>query len=232
MKKYIFDEPLIQGLIKSRPNRFIMLVEINGTVEKCHCPSTGRIGNIEFKDVPCLISKSKTIRKTNFTVEAISPRRGLWIGINQTKSNSYIEFFLRNNLLRKMVKAKEIKREVKLKNSRIDFLINNHCFLEVKTPLTMLPFGNLKNNTKFDSFERLARHFTDMSKQIKKGQRAIVLLCYMYNAPPFETPDKPNLEIVKTVREASARGLEQWQINLKIDNNGVSLIDYFKLDLF
>ncbi|MEI6850117.1 MAG: DNA/RNA nuclease SfsA, partial [archaeon] len=48
--KYLFKEPLKEGVIKSRPNRFIMLVLIDGKLEKCHCPSTGRIGNIKFED--------------------------------------------------------------------------------------------------------------------------------------------------------------------------------------
>ena len=103
MKEYYFDEELIQGLIKSRPNRFIMLVEIKGKIEKCHCPSTGRIGNILFENIPCLLSKSTSkIRKTKYTVEAISPVVGKWVGINQTKANSYINFFLKNNLLKKI----------------------------------------------------------------------------------------------------------------------------------
>ncbi len=233
MKQYIFDDELIQGLIKSRPNRFIMLVEIDGKIEKCHCPSTGRIGNIEFKDIPCLLSKSNsTARKTKYTVEAISPSSKMWVGINQTKANSYIEFFLRNNLLTKIINAKEIKREVKLNNSKIDFLINNNCFLEIKTPLIHLPFGNKKKDNKFNSFERLGRHFQEISLQIKQGQRAIVLLCYLFDADKFKVPEKPNAEIVNIVKQATSRGLENWQINLKVDKKGISLIDYFKLDLF
>ncbi len=233
MEKCLFDEELIHGLIKSRPNRFIMLVEIDGTIEKCHCPSTGRIGNIEFKDIPCLLSKSKSaVRKTGYTVEAISPSDKIWVGINQTKANSYIEFFLRNNLLIKMINAKEIKREVKLNNSKIDFLINKNCFLEIKTPLRYLPFGNKKDNPKFNSFERLGRHFEEISSQIQKGQKAIVLLCYIYDAEEFKVPEKPNAEIIKLVNKAVLRGLENWQINLKIDKRGISLINYFKLNLF
>ena len=145
MKKYLFTEELISGLIKSRPNRFIMLVKTNNKIEKCHCPSTGRIGNIEFKNIPCLLSKSNNKnRKTKYTVEAISPLPNKWVGINQTKANAYVEFFLQENLLSKMIKVQELQREVKLNKSRIDFFINNNCFLEVKTLLIHLPFGNKK----------------------------------------------------------------------------------------
>jgi len=233
MKKYLFEKELISGLIKSRPNRFIMLVEIHGKIEKCHCPSTGRIGNIEFKDILCLLSISKNnARKTKYTVEAIILEKNRIVGINQTKANSYIEFFLQNNFLKKMIDVKELKREVKLNNSRIDFLVNTDCFLEIKTLLMHAPFGNKKHKTKFNSFERLGRHFKEISFQIKKGQRAIVLLCYLYDAKEFKVPKESNAEIAKIVKKATARGLENWQINLKVDKNGVSLIDYFKLNLF
>jgi|GEM_PF-3522916 len=50
-----------------------MEVEVDGTVLDCHCPTTGRIGDIVFRDIPCLLSRSKdTTRKTLYTVEAIS----------------------------------------------------------------------------------------------------------------------------------------------------------------
>ncbi|MFC1868187.1 DNA/RNA nuclease SfsA [Thermodesulfobacteriota bacterium] len=233
MEKYFFDEELIQGLIKSRPNRFIMLVEIDGKIDKCHCPSTGRIGNIEFKDIPCLLSKSKNnTRKTNYTVEALILDENLIVGINQTKANSYIDFFLKNNLLKKMIHVEELKREAGLNNSKIDFLINENCYLEIKTLLRHLPFGNKKEDNKFNSFERLGRHFQEISLQIKKGQRAIVLLCYLYDADEFKVPEKPNPEIVNLVKQATSRGLETWQINLEIDKKGISLIDYFKINIF
>jgi len=160
-------------------------------------------------------------------VEAISPLANKWVGINQTKANAYIEFFLKENLLSKMIKVQELKREVKLNTSRIDFFINNNCFLEVKTLLINLPFGNKKGVSKFNSLERLGRHFQEISLQIKNGQRAIVLLCYLYNAKPFEVPKEANSEILNLVKKATQRGLEHWQINLKIDKKGVSLIDYF-----
>lgn len=233
-QKYLFSEKLIPALIKSRPNRFIMMVELDGKVEKCHCPSTGRIGNMEFKDVPCLLSKSNNSkRKTSYTVEAFSPARGKWVGINQTKVNTYLEFFFKHNLFPKMFSVKTLKREVKLLNSRIDFLINDNCYLEVKTPLIHLPFGNsTKKSGVFNSFERLVRHFKEISLQIKKGQRAIVVLCYLYDAKPFQVPDVSNNKIIRPVRRSTNRGLEHWQINLKIDSSGVSLLDYFPLKIF
>ena len=232
MEKYLFEEELISGLIKSRPNRFIMLVEINGTTEKCHCPATGKIGNIEFKNIPCLLSKSDNpARKTKYTVEAISRVPKTWIGINQTKANNYIEFFLRANQLKKIILVKDLKREVKLNLSRIDFLVNDNTFLEVKTPLRFLPFGNKKEKEeKFNSFERLNRHFNDISKEIKNNKRAIVILCYLFNAERFKAPKTGNTKEVSKINSSLSKGIELWQVNLKVDKKGVSLIDYYKLN--
>ena len=68
-----FKEPFIEAIIKSRPNRFIMFVKLNNKRVKCYCPTTGRVGNIIFKDIPCLISRAENLnRKTQYTVEAIS----------------------------------------------------------------------------------------------------------------------------------------------------------------
>jgi sugar fermentation stimulation protein A len=67
---------MIEGIIRKRPNRFIMEVEIAGKIELAHCPVTGKIGSFDFKNTPCLLSKSNNPkRKTKFTVEAISAQR-------------------------------------------------------------------------------------------------------------------------------------------------------------
>lgn len=244
--KYLFKKPLIEGLIKSRPNRFIMNVEINNRIEKCHCPSTGKIGNLKFEDIPCLVSQAEenSERKTKFTVEAfslneINEKNKKWIGINQTKANAYVEFFLKNNQLSKIIpEVKELKREVSLGDSRIDFFINNRDYLEVKTPLKDIDCSQhskcINKRTPFTSFERLIKHFGDISKNLKDGKRAILLMCYIFNAPEFKVPpvNKQEERIVSAAKKARAKGLENWQINLKIDKEGVELIDYFRLNLF
>ncbi len=240
--KYKFSKPLEEGIIISRPNRFIMNVQINKKIFKCHCPSTGRIGNIEFKDIPCLISKSDNPdRKTLYTVEAISlnlpnKKNKNWIGINQTQVNRYVEFFLKNNYFDKITKDQNIEREVKLGNSRIDFKAGNK-FIEVKMPLIHLSAGEIKQEktvSKFNSFDRLIKHFDDLSRSITKNSKAILLMCYIYDAEPFIPPktDSTNNKIKIAAKKAEKKGIENWQANFRIEKNGVSLEKYFPLKLF
>lgn len=229
--KFLFDKPLIDGTIVERPNRFIMMVEINGKIEKCHCPTTGKIGDIEFSNIPCLLSESDNVsRKTKYTVEAIYPEKGVCVGINQTKANNYINFLLQNNLIKDIIDVQEVKREVKLNTSRIDFLVNNNLYLEVKTLLRNLPFGRKGDMRDFNSFDRTGRHYQEISLQIPKGKKAVVALCYMYDAKSFTTPKEVKQEIKDIIQESKRKGLERWQINLDFDKKGVSLNKYFKID--
>ncbi|MFE4129680.1 hypothetical protein [Peribacillus sp. YIM B13482] len=53
----------MEGVILKRGNRFIMEVEVEGGVYDCHCPTTGRIGSIVFRNISCLLSKSNDTRE-------------------------------------------------------------------------------------------------------------------------------------------------------------------------
>lgn len=107
--RYEFDQSLSQGIIKERKNRFIAVVEIEGREVVCHCPVTGRIGDIVLKNIPCLLSVSNDPhRKTPYTIKAITlddfdVANKNWIGIDLGLSNRIVEFFLRTHQLDKMI---------------------------------------------------------------------------------------------------------------------------------
>ena len=239
MKKYKFKKRLIEGIIKSRPNRFIMVVDVNGKKQKCYCPSTGRIGSIEFEDIPCLLSKSDNLkRKMPYTVEAfsldpISKRRKSWIGINQVQVNRYVEHFLRTGQLPRMVgKVETVETEVTLGESRLDFLVDGKNYVEVKTLLRMIPTkGHPKHRDvpiAFTGYDRLIKHFGDIVRKTGKGSRAIIVLCHTYDARRFTVPEVEGVdEIANAAKKAQKKGMENWQINLKVDSEGVAFIKYF-----
>ena len=240
---YRFARPLTEGVIESRPNRFITVVKIGSTTVNCHCPATGRIGDIVFKNIPCLLTEhDDDSRKTRCTVEAISLdpieiNDKTWIGINQAMANRYLEYFMVTRQLEGILgDSQDIKREVKLGKSRIDFKIGN-TFVEVKSPLTEIPYSPNVGHRKLPpmtSFDRLIKHFGELTNSIGSGEGAILLLCYQFDAPPFHPPpmDHSNEKIEKAAMDAERRGLENWQVNLKIDRSGVSLLRYFRLELF
>lgn len=230
---YMFPARLKEGTVVSRPNRFIMLVRGEGRVLRCHCPTTGRLGDLKLAGLRCLYSTSDSPgRKTSHTVEAISTSGGRgWIGINQTAVNRYFEFFLKDGSLSKMASG-EVRREVRLGRSRIDFLVGG-TYVEVKTPLITLPArpgAERVRRSRFDSFDRLIRHMGELRRSLAAGASAKIVLCYLYDAKPFRPPppDGSNARILAAARSAERAGVERWQVNMKITHDGVSLIRYFR----
>lgn len=179
-KTYRFPEPLEEGTVLSRPNRFIMVVKVGASTIRCHCPTTGRLEEIRISSIPCLVSRAKGhARKTEATVEAISldpPERRTksWIGINQTAANRYVEFFLRTNQM-PAIASGAVRREVRVGSSRIDFPVGE-TYVEVKTPLITLLMaegGERTGHARFDSFDWLVPEL-DRANQIGRDLEAYV----------------------------------------------------------
>jgi len=218
-----------------------MNVEIDDIEYNCHCPTTGRIGNIVLTDIPCLLSKSKDkTRKTSYTVEAISldlinRKNKSWIGINQNAANRYVEHFLRTGQLCNMVShGKTVKREQTLGISKLDFLVEE-TFIEVKTPLISLQVEikehiKTKKVSEFNSFDRFVKHINELSGSLKQNERAILLNCFIYNNPRFKISEnnKHSDYIIKQVQACIKKGVEIWQVNFKIMPTGVDLTNYFQ----
>ena len=234
MRDFFFPLKLIQGNIISRPNRFVMMVllstSVGDAVVKCYCPSTGRIGDIVFNNVPCLVSKNSGIN-TEWTVEAIFVH-DKWVGINQTSINRHIEYFLGQGELKDIVGDRAFKREKKIGDARIDFSSVDNFLVEVKMPLISL-LNRSTDYSSFNSFDRFIKHFNVLRENAEKGNKSVVLLCYMYDAVPFSPP--PITNSTRVIHDAADRardgGVETWQINLSIDDRRVSLLTYFRLHL-
>lgn len=236
--KLIFEQPLIKAKIKARINRFIFIVELDGQKFEAHCPSGGTIARIsrkDFKDIECLMSDhgTDTSRRTRYTVEAISLDDGLtYAGINQTKSNRYVEYFLQDDEVKSILQIKdEVKREKKLGDSRIDFKTGD-CYIEVKTMVAdyyckASPRLTALMREQHPSIERMQKHVRTLTDEIKaNNSRAAIICVFQYDAPTFQPPvDEPiYAEFVEDLKLAKAAGLRQYQMNIRITETYVELI--------
>ena len=186
-KMYKFKEPLIEATLIKRNSQFTATVDLNGEEITVHVPNTGRIGDVDLKNVPCLLSYHKDKkRKLKYDVDAVLlSDDDNWVGINQILTNKLIKYFLETNQLSEMVDSTEpILREVKLGKSKIDFKVGN-IYIEVKTSLLTINviFGkNIKTKKKSisSSTERMAKHVQDLAKSLKEEERAILLVVNQY----------------------------------------------------
>ena len=85
--KYKFEKELKEAILIKRNSQFTMDIEIDREVEKAHWPTTNRIGDIETKNIACLVSISyDPKRKLKYTVEAYKRTSQL---IRRTRKGNY-----------------------------------------------------------------------------------------------------------------------------------------------
>ena len=180
-------------------------------------------------------------RKTPYTVEAVSLDLGKskeksWIGINQNAANRYVENALVEGLFFDMVSGYDsVLREQVLGSSKLDFLVGD-TYIEVKTPLLsiQLPYPEhikTKKTGKFSSTERFVKHINELAGSLANSQRAILLVCFIYDNPGFKVEVRStNSDFVESeVQKCISKGIEIWQVNFSISKDGVRLTKYFDI---
>jgi len=239
-----FAEPLREGVILARPNRFIMDVDFgDADPVRCHCPAVSRIGGLDLAGRPCLVSDSRNPkRKMPLTVEAFSLQRPgerdkRWIGINQNASNCYVEHFLREGAFRSMLgPVALVRREVPLGGSRLDFLVNDDVYLEVKTPLVQIQtevpaYVPRLPEVPFNSTERAMRHLRELAASLADHERAVILYCLYYDNFGFRYYHGTTYdEVLATVEACRAAGVELWQADFEVCPQGVALKRCYELE--
>ena len=229
---YRFEAPLMQGTMLKRKSQFTALVELNGEEITAHIPTTNRIGDVENKNLPCLLSyHPDPKRKLHYDIEAVLlSDDDNWVGINQILSNRLVEHFFQTHELDKIVAEYDsIQREVKLGISKLDFKVGD-TYLEVKTPLTTI---NVKYGESiktlppkpFSSTDRMVKHVKELAGSLQTHERAIFLQVYQYRI----TEKKERLrsthyeQVAQTIHSAAQQGVEFWELQMDFRPDGVSL---------
>ena len=229
---YRFENPLIRGTMLKRKSQFTAVVQIDGEELIAHIPTTNRIGDVENKNLPCLLSyHPDPKRKLHYDIEAVLlSDDDNWVGINQILSNRLVEHFFREHELDKIVaEYDDIQREVKLGISKLDFKVGD-TYLEVKTPLTTInvKYGETIKTLPpkpFSSTDRMVKHVNELAGSLSEHERAIFLQVYQYRI----TERKERLrsthyeEVSETIHRAAEQGVEFWEIQMDFRPEGVSL---------
>lgn len=241
-----FEEPLQRGTIINRPNRFVTFVKgENGEEIRAHCPATGAIGGFKLDSLPCLLSKADNNspgRKTSHTMEAISIDGGQsWIGINQNMANRYVEELLRREQLSHpaLTPLQTLKREPTLGKNRLDFLVNDKLYIEVKTPIknlqVELPEGIELLTNSATGTQRMLSQVNEITKALADTSKGAMLLSlFMYDNPGFKVPTQHNAtysETITAIEKAQDAGLERWQLNLEFTEEFTRLTKFENLTL-
>lgn len=193
--------------------------------------------------LPCLVSGpyDLTKRSTEYTVEAFGVKEPeeegfQWIGINQTAMNKYVEAALEAGLLSDAFpRINRIQKEQKLGTSRLDFLLNNDTWLEVKMPLTILEVESDRTPKDFKpkiGIDRMLNQLGDLTGALRSGQKAVMISAFAYDMPDFSLPGATSSRKfgpLPAMVEAQEAGLERWQLNFSFHPTHLTLEKFFKL---
>ncbi|MCL2687053.1 MAG: DNA/RNA nuclease SfsA [Methanobrevibacter sp.] len=117
MNKYI------KATFKSRPNRFIAEVEIDGEIAIAHVPNTGRCKELLVEGTTVyLMPSDNPKRKTKFSLHFVE-NKGALVSIYSGQANKIVYESILNGKIEELNGYNLIEREKTVGNSRIDIYL-------------------------------------------------------------------------------------------------------------
>jgi sugar fermentation stimulation protein A len=198
---------LMNGIFKSRPNRFIGEIEYDGQIEIAHIHDPGRLKELLFEGAEVLFSYSKG--KLKYYIKAVKADSE-WVLIDTALHNKIaLKVF---DCLPEFSNVKEIKTEVNIGKSRIDFTLDG-IPLEVKG-VTLVE----KGIALFPDAptERGARHV-----KVIVENNGIILFLVFRKAKSFMPHLKMDHKFSIRLSEARKKGVKIFPVQISFDGSTI-----------
>ncbi len=210
---------LEEGTFIKRLNRFTGLCKIKEKRYTCHIADTGRLKEILIEGRNILLVKNRPELKTDYKLISAKMEDG-WILLN-TSIHSKIGFeAIKKGILG--FTPKNIKTEVKFGRSRIDYLIDNKVFVELKG-------SNLLIN-KTCIFPdaptiRGSKHIRELIEAKKQGYEAYILIMGLRNCSCFYPNRKLDPRFSDLFFKAVSSGVVYSGFKIKLKEDGKIILN-------
>lgn len=225
---------VVTGVFRSRPNRFVAKVEINGVEETVHVKNTGRCKELLIENATVYLSASDNpLRKTKYDLIAVEKTVDsgiLLINMDSQAPNDMVaEWLVKSGLFSQNA---VIKREVTFGKSRFDFYVEDNAekaFIEVK--------GVTLENNGVASFpdaptERGVKHINELCSCVEKGYSAyIIFVIQMCGIDLFKPNDKTHKAFGDALRKAKKYGVRILVYDSLVTSDSVSVNKPVKIEL-
>jgi sugar fermentation stimulation protein A len=194
------------GIFRSRPNRFIAFVEIDGIEEICHVKNTGRCKELLIPGVKVYVQEhDNPSRKTRFSVIAVEKRNRLINMDSQAPNKVVLEWIQKGGLFQDVT---YIKPEKTFGDSRLDLYVeasNKKIYIEVKG-VTLEEDGIVRFPDA--PTERGIKHLKELCECRRQGYEAyLIFVVQMSHVNHFEPNDKTHSEFGEALRQAREQGV-------------------------
>ena len=214
-------ENMVAGIFRSRPNRFIAHVDIDGREEICHVKNTGRCRELLTPGALVYCERSSNPnRKTAYDLIAVQKGQRL-INMDSQAPNKAVGEWLTDGGLGQ---AENIRPEVFYGDSRFDFsftLDGRPCYLEVK--------GVTLENGGICAFpdaptQRGEKHLRELIRAAGEGYGAYVLFVIQMEDVQYLHPnDATDPAFGAALREAGAAGVQILAMDCKVTSDTMTI---------
>lgn len=212
----------------SRPNRFIALVEMDGTVERCHVKNTGRCKELLIPGAKVYLQKFHSDkRKTQYDLIAVQKGSRLINMDSQAPNKAAAEW-----LPKWFSDCRLIQPEARFGGSRFDFYIETDykkIFLEVKgvtleeNDVVLFPDAPT---------ERGLKHILELCSAVQQGYEAYVLfVVQMQNVKCFQPNEKMHKAFADALRQARQRGVHLLAVDCIVTPDSMQINQLIPVEL-
>ena len=144
----------VKGIFKSRPNRFIAEVEVDGKLEIAHVPNTGRCRELLVDDAVVWLKPSDNPnRKTRFSLHFVE-NKGVLVSLYSQQANSIVYDAIVDGKIKELSGYSIHQREKTVDNSRIDIKLKKEgirccVFFLIQHPIGKFFRPNWENDPNF-----------------------------------------------------------------------------------
>ncbi len=205
---------MVRGIFRSRPNRFIAHIDIDGKEEVCHVKNTGRCKEL-LTPGACVWCQEfdSPARKTKYDLIAVQKGYRL-INMDSQAPNAAAKSWLLGGGLGQIT---DLRAEVFHGDSRFDFSFEKDgktCFLEVKG--VTLETGGVCAFPDAPT-ARGVKHLKGLTQAVNNGYGSYVLfVIQMENVSYLHPNDATDPAFGKALREAAAAGVQVLAMDCRI----------------
>lgn len=230
-----FEQPLVEGTLKARSNRFVAEVELeSGEAVSARCANSGSMLGVSEPGSKVLLSvHDDPRRKFQHQLEIIYSGRTP-VGVHTGRPSYVITEALQQGLIPELAGYAKMRREVPFnRDSKISILLEGNglrpCYVEV------LNVTLAENDTALfpDAPEdKMIDRMVELTDLVREGNRAMVIyLAQRLDVERFRPADQIDPEFGQAFRDAVARGVETLGFRARVSRQGIEFDERLIMDL-
>lgn len=185
--KMPYEGKPVQGKVIDRPNRFVVIAEVEGREVSCYLANPGRLWELIYPGADVLLTPSSG--KTDYTALAARTFRGEVVPLHTHRANDLTAATVDAGLLPGHGGARVLRREVTVGESRFDFLLQEdgkELYAEVKCCTLFAGRGAYFPDA---PSKRAVRHLRHLCAMSRRGIKTALLISVNSAVPQWFAPD-------------------------------------------